>query len=80
MENLTWNEEFQRRLKVVAGLDPDGPTEVRVDGGQSGYCHTCADYTAYVEVKREGSEHWYIVKSFDYFDQLLNAILEADPW
>jgi hypothetical protein len=79
MENLTWNEEFQRRLKAVAGFDPDVPVEVRVDGGQEGYCATCADYTAYVEYK-DGDGHWRIAKQFDYFAGLLNAILEADPW
>jgi hypothetical protein len=70
VNNLTWQEEFDRRLRRVAGVRDD-TVPVVVDGGETGHCHTCADY--YVSVDAGTAS-----VGFESFFDLLNAVLAVD--
>jgi hypothetical protein len=76
MKNLTWQAEYHRRLRRVVGVTDD-TLAVTVEGGETGVCHTCADYCVTVEV-RSGDQRVVASKEFDSFAAVLNAIMAVD--
>ena len=67
--NLTWESEFERRLRRVAGVSDDS-LPVSVEGGEMGHCPTCVDYYVTVQV---GSA----TVGFESFISLMRAITDV---